>query len=380
MPVKEGITNEVLLKLVMNNIPSYIFWKDLNSIYLGCNEKFAERIGFGNAQDIVGKTEFDLNWNKEDAEAYIKADQEIIIHDRPVIGLIEEQDVGDGIMTWFKTDKYPLKDHNGEVIGVIGLVQDITKQKHLERRLMKQSSILQEQNDRLIESNKELEKLSYATSHDLQEPLRMINSYLGLIKEEVKPNINDKIANYFSFVERGMHKMSALIRDIATYSKWSTRYLQFESINIQSVINQVTAELQKDEGVIITNTVPDITVRCHLLAITRAITEVMTNGVRYNRSSVKKLNIRYLENDSSWTLAFEDNGVGIDSQFSKQIFAPFKKLNAECSYFESGLGLSVTKKIIDAHNGSISFDSTKDRGTTFYIEIPKHPELSLELS
>ena len=126
MPFKEGLTNEVLLKLVMNNIPSYIFWKDLNSVYLGCNEKFAERLGFVKADEIVGKTEFDLNWNKEDAEAYIKADQEIIIHDRPVLGLVEEQDVGDGVMTWFKTDKYPLKDKEGNIIGVIGMVQDLS--------------------------------------------------------------------------------------------------------------------------------------------------------------------------------------------------------------------------------------------------------------
>lgn len=120
-----------MLQLVIDNIPQHIFWKDRNSVYLGCNMNFAKDAGFDDPSGVVGKTDYDLAWKREEADAFIEYDRRVMEADSPILHIIEPQLQADGKEAWLDTNKIPLHDAEGNVVGMLGTFEDIT-----ERRLM----------------------------------------------------------------------------------------------------------------------------------------------------------------------------------------------------------------------------------------------------
>jgi PAS domain S-box-containing protein len=124
-----------MLRLVMNNIPQRIFWKDIRSVYLGCNANFAQAAGVGSPENIAGKTDFDLAWTRSEAESFRRDDREVMDNNRPKYHIIEPQLQADGRQSWLDTNKVPLHDAGGNVIGILGTYEDITERLKLEERL-----------------------------------------------------------------------------------------------------------------------------------------------------------------------------------------------------------------------------------------------------
>lgn len=124
-----------MLRLVMNNIPQAIFWKDINSVYLGCNATFARYSGVGNPENIVGKTDYDLAWKKEEAESFRRYDRAVMDNDMPIYHIIEPQLQADGKQAWLDTNKIPMHDNAGNVVGILGTYEDITDRVEAEKKL-----------------------------------------------------------------------------------------------------------------------------------------------------------------------------------------------------------------------------------------------------
>lgn len=122
-------------QLVMDNIPQHIFWKDRHSVYLGCNQQFAQVAGVGTPENIVGKTDYDLAWKKEEAAFFVEADRRVMDADIPEIGVVEPQLQADGKQAWLETNRIPLHNATGNVAGILGTFADVTDQKQLEQRL-----------------------------------------------------------------------------------------------------------------------------------------------------------------------------------------------------------------------------------------------------
>jgi len=114
------LDKEPFLQLVLDNIPSFVFWKDRNSIYLGCNKKFADSAGLKSPDEIIGKSDYDLPWSKEESDFYRKVDKEVMDSQEPQIDFEESQTISDGSICWIKTSKIPLFDKMGKVIGILG--------------------------------------------------------------------------------------------------------------------------------------------------------------------------------------------------------------------------------------------------------------------
>lgn len=130
--ILEGMPAEEMLRLVMDNIPQHIFWKDRNSVFLGCNRNFAQDAGFDDPAEIVGKTDYDMPWTREEADFYRECDRRVMESDTPILHIIEPQLQADGRQAWLDTNKIPLHDSEGNVVGILGTYEDITERKLLE--------------------------------------------------------------------------------------------------------------------------------------------------------------------------------------------------------------------------------------------------------
>ncbi|GAX42690.1 two-component sensor histidine kinase [Tolypothrix sp. NIES-4075] len=136
-------SSEQFLHLVIDSIPQLIFWKDKNSVYLGCNQKFADVAGVGSAENIIGKTDYDLPWKKEETEWFREWDRRVMESDTPELHIIEPQKTADGKHTWVDTNKIPLRDGDGNVVGILGTAEDITERKEIEEALRQSQAKLQ---------------------------------------------------------------------------------------------------------------------------------------------------------------------------------------------------------------------------------------------
>ncbi len=132
--------NEAMLSVILNSIPQFIFWKDVNSIYIGCNSAFAQAVGLEDPKSIIGKSDYDIHWDEEEAEAYIRDDREVISTKMPKIHIIESQRQTDGKQIWVDTSKLPLLDNNNNVYGILGVYENITDRR-LAEELLKSSEL-----------------------------------------------------------------------------------------------------------------------------------------------------------------------------------------------------------------------------------------------
>ncbi len=188
-----------LLRLIMDNIPQAIFWKDRNSVYVWCNRNFANDAGYENPEDVSGKTDFDLPWTQEEAEWYRKIDQQVMETDTPIYQLYETQTHADGQITWVVTNKMPLHDPEGNVVGVLGTYEDITELKLKEEELRK----AREELEIRVQERTAAEREQRAFAEALREISTTLNSTL---------NLNEVLDRILTEIQRILpHQMATII-------------------------------------------------------------------------------------------------------------------------------------------------------------------------
>jgi PAS domain S-box-containing protein len=177
-----------MLRLVLTNIPQFIFWKDTNSVYLGCNENFARVAGLASSEAVVGKTDYDLPWRKEEADSFRDWDRRVMESDQPAFHIIESQLMADGKTAWVDTNKVPLHDAEGNVVGILGTYEDITQRRQSEQALQeaeaKYRSLVEEtmvgvymvQDDRFVYANPRMLEIFGTTTEEMvgQSPLEFV--------------------------------------------------------------------------------------------------------------------------------------------------------------------------------------------------------------
>lgn len=202
-----------MLQLVMDTLPAAIFWKDRHSVFLGCNRNFAVDAGLTSPEEIVGKTDFDMPWKPEESESYREYDRRIMEAGLPVLGIIETQFNSEGNQTWLETNKAPLKDSHGEVIGILGTYQDITERKETEIALQALNQKLEQQKLELAEALEQLqhsqlqliqrEKMS-ALGNLIAGVAHEINNPVGFLSGNLQP-AQDYINDLFKLLDLYQH-------------------------------------------------------------------------------------------------------------------------------------------------------------------------------
>lgn len=230
--------------------------------------------------------------------------------------------------------------------------------------------------EKYIESNIQLEQFAHVASHDLKSPLRTISSFTGLLKKNFSFDENEKARGYLNFIEQATKQMSALISDLLSFSQVNSQKLNITKVYPADIFISVREILADDimskNARIVINSLPKV-IYADETKFKRICQNLITNAIKFVKPGTPPVvQIHGQELEDAYVYSIRDNGIGISKEFLKEIFHPYKQLNTKSEYEGSGLGLSITKKLVEQHNGTLSVHSELDIGSTFTITIPKH--------
>ncbi|KPH95771.1 hypothetical protein AMS58_06220 [Pseudoalteromonas porphyrae] len=272
----------------------------------------------------------------------------------------------DGSIRWFRGAGISSRTKNRQPVRMVGSIEDIHLQKTAENELKVTL-------EKLTDSNANLEQFAYAASHDLQEPIRTIASYLRLIERRYLSDLPEEALEFFQIVTEGCLRMKALINDLLQFSKVNADYEPQETINLKLLIESIVNRTLKQ------NTNVDITFECsnelyiHGIKsyLDRLFVNLFSNSIKYQpQGQAPKIHIKAQLDSGNIQITLADNGIGIDSQFYDKIFEVFQRLHALGSYHGTGIGLALCKKITTLHKGTISVQSKLGEGSCFTLNFP----------
>ncbi|CAM4339074.1 PAS domain S-box protein [Gillisia hiemivivida] len=266
------------------------------------------------------------------------------------------------------------RNEEGDAIRMIGSLQDISQLKQNEIALEQLNSELNNRANELATSNAELEQFAYIASHDLQEPLRMVTSFLTQLNKKYKDQLDPKAQQYIYYATDGAVRMRQILLDLLEYSRVGRMNYQLEEIDLNIMLEEII-KLHKDliseaNGKILYKDLPKIYAASSPLQ--RVLSNLITNALKYQNSENKaEIKIEVFDTLDFWQIDVTDNGIGIEEQFFEKIFVVFQRLHSKDNYSGTGIGLAICRKIIENHGGKIWVSSKMNKGSTFHITIKK---------
>jgi PAS domain S-box-containing protein len=293
----------------------------------------------------------------------------------------------DGTKFWGSVVITALHGTHNNVIGFTKVTRDLTERKVAEDNLKNKNFQLEEMNAELNVMNKELSSFAYISSHDLQEPLRKIQTFASRILEIDEATLSPKGMDYFKRIQVAAHRMRLLIDDLLSYSRANTAERHYETTDINKIIADVLGDLEstieEKKAVVECGSLPVMDVipfQVHQL-----VSNLLTNSLKFVRQGInpyilirstlidaervpglpKKLSAQYHH------LSVTDNGIGFNTDHAHRIFEVFQRLHGKEEYAGTGIGLAICKKIVDNHHGLITAEGTLGSGATFHVYLPK---------
>lgn len=254
---------------------------------------------------------------------------------------------------WLTVSAAPIKDVAGH--AAVAVFTDITSR---------------------IEVQRELEEFAFVASHDLQEPLRMVRSYVGLLAEEYGEKLDGDAAQYMHFALDGATRMQNLIRDLLVCSRVGKRALDHQSTNLMDTLATVSRDLEstlvETEGELHVEGLP--TLLADSSQLNRLFQNLISNALKFSRPGVApRVHVRAIPEAERWRFEVEDNGIGIDPAYSTKVFNMFHRLNPVSEYPGTGIGLAICKRIVIRHGGSLGLGEKQGEGSLFWFTLPKKP-------
>ncbi len=249
---------------------------------------------------------------------------------------------------------------------ILAVSRDIRKRKKAEKQLKK---TIQE----LERSNKELRSFAYITSHDLQEPLRTMGNYAGLLKMRYGGKFDQDADDFIGYIENGAQRLKDMIQGLLDYSQVGTQKREFTEFNSQEALDNALINLHSSiescHAEVTYHKLPTITANKD--QISRVFQNFIGNALKFRKEGLRpKINISARKKDDEYIFSVSDNGIGLEEQYKDHIFEIFKRLHSIGEYQGTGIGLAIVKRIIEQHGGRIWVESEYSKGSTFYFTIP----------
>jgi PAS domain S-box-containing protein len=252
----------------------------------------------------------------------------------------------------------PVRNDGGEVFAGMLVVQDVTERREYQRKLE--------------ESNERLEQFAYAASHDLQEPLRMVTSYLKLIENRYGDALDEDGEEFLEFAVDGAERMRQMIDGLLEYSRVETSGDSFEPVDLNDVSDDVREDLRmridESNAEIATDDLPCVDGDDGQLR--QVFQNLLSNAIEYSGDEPPQVDISATRDDEHWIISVQDNGIGIDPDEQERIFEVFQRLHTHEEHSGTGIGLALCQRIVERHGGEIWLESGPDDGSTFSFTLP----------
>jgi len=340
---------------IVETIEDGIYVKDEDGYFTMVNEAYAEMTGY-DPEELVGEhaslvvDEAAIQGSREMVSAAATGDDD----DEPTMEASLRTKGGgeipaEGTFATIETD---------DELKEVGVVRDITERKERRRKLE--------------ESNERLEQFAYAASHDLQEPLRMVSSYLSLIERRYADELDEDAEEFIEFAVDGAERMREMIDALLQYSRVETRGDPFEPVDLESVYQDAIQDLE----VKIAETGAEIEAES-LPAVygdegqlRQVFENLLSNAIEYSEEGPPQISVDAERDGGEWIVSVSDDGIGIDPEHSDRVFEVFNRLHTREEHEGTGIGLALCRRIIERHGGEIWVDSTPGEGSKFYFTVP----------
>ena len=373
--INESTREKYIQNSVIDHIPNhYIFWKDINSVYLGCNTALAFAVGLKSSSEIIGKTDYDLPTPKEQSDAYRADDIFVMKTGKPKLNIEENQTLSDGVQRTISTSKIPLLNAQGNVYGVLAIYSDITERKKLELSLEKAKN-------KAETANKTKAAFIANMSHDLRTPLTGILGLSTLIADSALTS--DEKENAHMIHDSGEQLLVLLngILDVIAADNLGENDVYNESFDLRQLIESIiqlerpTTQLRKLAlHVDIDKDVPTYIISDRT-KLHRVLLNLLGNAIKFTKIGSITLKVTCLNitaTDVHLQLDVKDTGIGIPLEFQDKVFDRFYRVTPSYkgTYAGHGVGLDIAQSYIKLLGGHITLTSQEGVGTTFHVDLP----------
>ncbi|MBI4405859.1 MAG: PAS domain S-box protein [Deltaproteobacteria bacterium] len=271
----------------------------------------------------------------------------------------------DGTTLWAQITNSIATDEHGRFMYAYGMLENITEKKVAEEALERATA-------HLIRSNKELAQFAYAASHDLQEPIRLVSTYVKLLANRYYNQLDKEANEFIEFAVEGAKRLHALIQGLLEFCRstddHSSLILVDSNKTLSSALSNLKIQIEENRAEITHDELP--VVCFHYIQLVQVFQNLVSNALKFRAESAPKIHITAGKKDKEWIFSIQDNGIGFDMSHAHRIFVIFQRLHVRHRYPGEGVGLAICQKIVEGHGGRIWVTSEQGKGATFYFSIP----------
>lgn len=371
------IEANTMLQLVLDAIPVRLFWKDREARYLGCNRRFAQDAGYDTPAAIIGKDDFSLAWRAQ-AEHYRADDFQVMRSGEAKLNYEEPQTPLEGEPLWLRTSKVPMRNTQGEVIGVLGVYEDITAAKAAQEALNRLNEELElrvrQRTAQLEAANAGLEAFTYSVSHDLRAPLRALDGFSQALLEDYAGQFDAEGQLYLQRLRAASQRMGKLIDDLLHLSRVTRAEMTLAPVKLSEMVREIATALQESqpERQVTFTIAPDVVVIADPGLLRIAMENLLNNAWKYTSKHAQACIEFGTQQQGHETVYFvRDDGAGFDMAFADKLFGAFQRLHQMTEFEGTGIGLATVWRIIQRHGGKVWAEGAIERGATFFFSLPQ---------
>lgn len=361
---KALMESEEKFRTVFESSPMGIVITKLNGDIVEVNPAVADMFGF-EKPELIGKNiiSFSYAGDHQKSKRFMNKIRQTDLDEFT----IEKRYIKkDGKIFWAKTVISKMTTIDGEKMS-IAIIENIEKNKKTEQTL-------EQKNKELTQINQELENFAYVASHDLQEPLRTITSFIQILEKKYSNKLDKNGLQFMGFVVEGAKRMQTLIHDLLEYSRINRFNNAYEKVDLNDVfttVNRVLKEkIEINDALVMSENLP--TIYGSKLQLTQMFQNLIDNAIKFRGKKKPEILISVKNLNDKWEIIFKDNGIGISQEYFQRIFVIFQRLHTLEEYGGTGIGLAICKKIVERHGGDIWVESNPGKGSVFHLTLAKN--------
>ena len=361
--------SEEQFRLLAEHTTDLVCLHDPDGRYRYVSPSVERVLGF-RPEELVGASPYDL-FHPEDAERIRSSSHaQVLRGENHAVDTYRMRTKGEGYV-WLESISQVLRDESGTLEQILTSSRDVGER-------VEAAQMLARTNAALKQRNRELQDFAYVASHDLQEPLRKIRAFAGLLLEDYGEAVDEEGRYYLDRVQDAAGRMSTLISDLLSYSRVATQQRPFEAVDLNEALQDVLSNLEiligEVEGRVEAGPLPAI--EADGTQMRQLLQNLVGNALKFRRpeaAPVVRVEAVVEKDDAGtdvWRLSVADNGIGFDEKYLDRIFTPFQRLHSRSAYAGTGIGLAVCRRIAERHGGALTATSAPGEGSTFVAALP----------